>query len=275
MVFNQKLVAIVKVGGKVLREQNVSNGSGEVYIPFGSEYELEFKNMHTTTAHVSVEIDGKDVLDGHQLLIKPNSKQQLERFIVDDNMHIGPRFKFIEKTEKISNNRGDFVEDGIIAIIYQFEEKHTYYRLDDFIYNPVMKVHHHHYYPRVTYPHVTWTSGTTIPDNCAIPYSVTADTHTYCCGDLGDRQISAQNAAIKAGITVMGQESDQSFHKTHSTARLEQETHSIALYLRGYKGEQKVSQPILTKTKLKCSVCGTTNKSNMKFCGECGNNLEY
>jgi hypothetical protein len=39
-------------------------------------------------------------------------------------------------------------------------------------------------------------------------------------------------------------------------------------------GGQPYVAPITTKTLLKCKTCGTDNKSNMKFCGECGTSLE-
>ena len=42
MMYNNKLVAAIKSNGKVLREFGE-----EVYIPFGSEYSILIKNLHS------------------------------------------------------------------------------------------------------------------------------------------------------------------------------------------------------------------------------------
>jgi rRNA maturation endonuclease Nob1 len=42
----------------------------------------------------------------------------------------------------------------------------------------------------------------------------------------------------------------------------------------GTKGGKQVLKAITVKTKTKCHTCGTTNKSGVKFCRECGTSLE-
>jgi len=105
MMYNNKLVTVVKVNGKILREHGET-----VYIPFGSEYEIHFKNLHSTKAVVSIDIDGEDVLNGSRLVVRPNDDNKVEGFMRGNA--ISHKFKFIEKTQEISEHRGDSIMIG-------------------------------------------------------------------------------------------------------------------------------------------------------------------
>lgn len=276
MVFNQKLVAVIRVNGKVLREQNVNNGSGEVFIPFESEYSIELKNLHSTPAHVQIEIDGEDALDGCSLVVSPNQKTNLERFIIDSDLSKGPKFKFIEKTDKISEYRGDNVEDGIINIWYKFEKpvNKTDYRINHNTYNKNFVDHFHNIYSEnemfSTYnDQVSYNSSSYIARSiCHVPsQNITSDT----ISSFGKNEYYIFN-----GITVPGEESNQSFTiVSKNNIVFEDEEHSIAIHLKGKIHNNNIEQPLLVKTKLECSTCGTKNSSNSKFCSECGTNLKY
>ena len=82
MMYHQKLVACVKVDGKILRESGDS-----VSIPFGSEYSILLKNLNTVRVQVKVSIDGTEATEGTWLVIQPNSSVELERFIRNGNMN--------------------------------------------------------------------------------------------------------------------------------------------------------------------------------------------
>ena len=116
MMYNEKMIATVKVGGKVLREFKDT-----VFLPFASEYEIYLKNLNTVRASVRVFVDGNDVLGGRSLIIEPNSDLSLERSIAGGNLTEGNKFKFIERTETIEKHRGIGAEDGIVRIEYQYE----------------------------------------------------------------------------------------------------------------------------------------------------------
>ena len=107
MTYNQKLVAVVKVNGKVLRDTD-----DVIRLPFGSEYEIYLKNLNSQRAVVNISIDGQDVLDGNRLVIDPNTEYALEGFMKDRKVR--NKFKFINKTKEIADYRGDNVDDGII-----------------------------------------------------------------------------------------------------------------------------------------------------------------
>jgi len=88
-----------------------------VYIPFDSVYEIIFKNLNSRDALVDISIDGQNVLDNGHIIVRANSSGLLEGFLKDNK--VTNKFKFIRKTNQISNYRGDFIDDGIIRIEYK------------------------------------------------------------------------------------------------------------------------------------------------------------
>jgi hypothetical protein len=291
-MYNQKLVASIKVNGKILREFKDT-----VYIPFASEYSILLKNLNTVRAVVNVFIDGENAVPGG-LVIDPGRSVDLERWIKNGNLTEGNKFKFIERTGAIeSGPRGIKLEDGLVRIEYQFE-----------IPRPVINI-------------PTWTTTTTTW-NTQPWYSTTA-TNTGVSGGLGDRfSVTASGAtystnvggvmrgvdfsngeATKAsaaafinqvapqateihdgmatmdsyndiGITVPGSKSGQRFTET-TVGTLESTIHNIVLHLVGDLGNNKpVEKPVTVKHKPKCVTCGKQNKAHAKFCTECGTSLE-
>src|SRR5271157_5055117 len=118
MVYSpNKVVACVKVDGKVLREEG-----NTVTLPFGSEYSVLIKNLNATRIKVKVSIDGTEATESVWLVVDANSSMELERFIRNGNLSAGNRFKFIERTEAIEEHRGIKADDGLIRIEYQVEK---------------------------------------------------------------------------------------------------------------------------------------------------------
>ena len=301
MVFNKNFVAVIKANGKILREMNSA-----VRLPFGTEYSILLKNLDTRRAVVTVTIDGQDALDQYRLIIDGNSEYELKRFIVDGNLDTGPRFKFIEKSSKISEHRGDKVSDGIVRIEYQFEREVN--GILKYTKEPTKEVHNHHHYhfdrPR------TWGDGvkplfdtyTTCDNNDVYGMAQTENiglSHncvksmrdTTACSiqassaSLPQESISAQKAVMDwniveepvndAGITTYGNDCDQSFSLGHIGA-LESTKNVICLQLLGSNDDgSKISSVITVKKKIICNVCGNANKSSSKFCSECGTNIKY
>ena len=142
MVYQQKLVAVIKHNGKILREKD----NNTVYLPFLAEYEIFMKNLESRDVVVNISIDGEDVLDNQQLVIKAGSNCSLEGFMKGNK--VSNRFKFIQKTGKIQNNRGDRIDDGLIRIEYR------YTKLNQTITTTHYHVHHtgidqHWYHPHL------------------------------------------------------------------------------------------------------------------------------
>ena len=243
MMYNNKLVASIKVNGRILRENKDT-----VLIPFGSEYSILLKNLHTSKALVSVFIDGDNVVPGG-LIVESGCDINLERWIKNGNMSEGNCFKFIERTAHIENSsRGIQLEDGLIRIEFQFEK------------------------PPIVYRHPTsWDTafGTAFQNG---------PTTTYSTGILrsidNNTTIIAQSASLNdIGITVPGSKSNQQFVTGHIGV-LESEKHSIVFKLLGETADNTaVTNPVTVKQKLVCQTCGHTNKASAMYCNKCGTAL--
>lgn len=247
-MYNNKLVATITVDNSHLREDN-----GKVFLPFGTEYSIYLKNLHTTNAVISITIDGQDILDGRSLILGPSSDMTLERYYASNN-----RFKFVERTAAIEKHRGIKPEDGIICISYQFEEQPPIYSIT--------------YYPwwQQVWPEAYWyyTSGgsqfcgnaiNSIGNTCNADNSAT---HIY------------ENSSIPTGITVPGSESNQMFIDT-ITPKLEPTKHSMCIQLIGIKDDILISKPKTTRQRDRyCSACGSVYKSRYAYCSNDGTRLK-
>lgn len=129
MMFKHNFVAVIKSEGKIMRE----NSDGAIHLPFGSEYNIHLKNLESRKAVVDIEIDGVDVLDGNSIIVDSNSETTVEGFL--ENQKVIGKFKFIQKTEKIADHRGDRLEDGLVRIEFRFEKPITYIYPDTKWYN--------------------------------------------------------------------------------------------------------------------------------------------
>ena len=294
MVYHEKFIAVVKCRGKILRERK--DDSTTVYMPFGEEYSILFKNLNSFKALVSVSIDGADVLDGHRLIVNPNSTLELERFV--RNLKQGNKFKFIRKTEKISNHRGDFVDDGIIRIEYQFEAPVTtifpyaypvYYRNGftcvppSIVCGTSLNSSNSAYYGSVTTDSVANTTigayNTQISNSTSNAiYNNSTLTSNSSSPTKSANFVNNVNELSKPledeGITVNGSISNQEFN-VGCIGALELNKYVITLKLKvtDRKFEKEIKAPLTVKTKISCDSCGTKNKSTASFCSDCGTAL--
>lgn len=244
MMYNNKLVAVIKVDGKILRERGET-----VYIPFGSEYEINLKNLHTTDAVVDITIDGEDVLDGHSLIVRKGGESKLEGFLRGND--VSHKFKFIEKTQEISDYRGDKISDGLIVITFKFEKE----RWPTFLYNQMRS-----------------SSGPVYPKGDMRSISYSSDDNTVYMATMSAPMASSV-PPNDDGITVKGSSSDQSFQNS-TVGQLEDIEHTIVFQLKGETSTgYVVEQPVTVKTKVKCDTCGRTSNLKGKFCSNCGTSL--
>jgi len=230
MVYESRLIAVVKHNNNILREVD-----GIVYLPFGSEYSILFKNKHVRNCSVSVNIDGKDVLSGINIVIKPDTEPELLGFINNSGI-ITNRFKFIQKTKEIAEYRGDRIDDGIITINFRFEKE---------IVHPII------------YRELSMNPRAILGASGPLKASsnVTFDSFS---NDIRQDE----------GITVHGTKIDKATNSI-SLGPLESEIHNIIIRLKG----QDIKSPIFNNTKIVCPTCGRKNKSSFKFCGNCGTSL--
>jgi len=290
MMYCDKFVVCVKVNGKILREQK-----DIIKLPFGTEYSILLKNLNTQRAKVSVYVDGSDVLSCKSLIIGPHEETILEGFLSVDNI-VKHKFKFIEKTEQISDYRGDKAEDGLIRVEYAFEKDTLINKWDRRFNCEPFKIeeHHHHYHyndwflPLRSY----YSNGTSSKPNYN-PGDVLYSSNSNIKSSSNNASFSSNsnirssvnninkcsidcsydvsNSLNEDGITVKGSYSGQSFNS--GCIGSVGETKVIILKLIGCVENKKVEKVITTKKKIVCETCGTRSRSNHKFCPNCGTAL--
>lgn len=288
-MYSDKLVVAVKHNGRVLREQGDT-----VFLPFGCEYSLHFKNLNSVRALVRVSVDGQDATKGTSLIVPPNGSVDLERFLEAGQMDKGHKFKFIERTAKIeAGPRGVKAEDGLVRVEFEFERMPA--KIEDTV---IRRTFYRDYWSAPIYP--LWNStttttfgsrdghlGSTVSD---VSYSANAASSTMD-GLFDEPEVKtsgmlrsakalsanaiAQNASVPlndVGITVPGNVSEQKF-EVGAWFPTDGQIHVMVLKLLGQVGETKVEKPVTVKTKQECPTCGTKNKFGTKFCRECGTGL--
>ena len=286
-MYNQKLVASIKVKGKILREFKDT-----VYIPFASEYSVLLKNLNTVRAVVNVFVDGENAVPGG-LVIDPGRSVDLERWIKNGNLSEGNRFKFIERTAQIENGpRGIKEEDGLIRVEYQFELPRPVINLNQVFGNN--STIYSSEYQGVTDKYsktsgwITASGASTISQMNVggvlrgVDYSAgeaTKAAATAAINKVAPDAIEYHSGAATmdwndVGITVPGSKSTQTF-QTVTMSALDPVKHNIVLRIVGDLGHNKpVDKAVTVKHKPKCVTCGKQNRAHAKFCVECGTALE-
>jgi len=252
MMYKAGLVAVVVANGKIVREMN-SGGTSTVYLPFGCEYSIRIKNNESRRAAVKISVDGDDAMNGHRLVVEANSESEVKGKLDASGREAKNAFKFIQKTQKISDHRGDRIDDGIVRIEFQFEEP---------VYIPPYVPN----YPKLkrAYPSPSpiWYGDNTVLRNSSM------DFQPACCTNECLKSIPVEPNNDN-GITVAGSHVNQSFGSTH-LGRLEATKHVIVFELRGAKSDgQPIVQPVLSRKPVECPTCGKSCKSSAKFCSEC------
>lgn len=246
MVFKQNFVAVIKCGGKIIRETS----SGDVYLPFNTEYSIFLKNKDTRKALVGIEVDGQDVLNNNRLILSGNETQEIKGFMRD--MCETNRFRFINKTKEIQRYRGDRIDDGLIRVTYQFEAPYCFYTLPITVNNDWGSVG----------PCWSYTSSETNIYSFCDSGGAVGSKVSYCSSPLSDE-----------GITVKGSKIKQNYTYGY-VGQLESTVYTIVLRLRGmHKNNKIVKKAITIKTKLMCPTCGRKNRSFNTYCYNCGTHL--
>lgn len=271
MTYKKNFVAAIRVGGKVLRES-----SDRVELPFGSEYSILLKNLDSVRAQARISIDGKDATGW--LIIQPGSDIEVERFV--ENLDKGNRFKFIEMTEQIEQHRGIKAEDGLVRVEFKREKVYE---------QPKVVEHHsyHHHYPSwPMYPYsgpIYYGGSNSNLANSNVSLAQSSLTRSANLA-TGMRSGAGAGAAVvvaamnmsapvnDSGITVPGSLSSQKFIAVSGFETERSEV--IVLHLVGKKAGACVQVAKTVQVKLECETCGKKNKSNAKFCNECGTSLE-
>lgn len=285
-MYQSKFIACVMVDNEIVREVR-KDGSDSIFLPFGTDYHLRLKNLDHRRAVVSVTIDGEDVLDGSQIVVDGNSTTDLKGFL-DSKANVAHNaFRFIEKTEKVKDHRGEKVDDGIVRIEVQFEEdlpqiEQTIKR--DGIGYPWRGPWYNDWsdFPTAQplWKYTTWQApGSSAGNPNTVHLGSTGDAQIRSCSLSGPEPSDAvmdfgvcdnTNTVNTSGITVTGNVVDQAFTTTH-VRRLSAEKVVFVFTLLGMVREgHPVKAPLTVKSKIECHTCGTKSKSGVKYCPECG-----
>lgn len=261
MVFQNKVIACIKVNGQILREHE-----NKVALPFGCEYSILIKNLNSARIRTGVSVDGTDAGEG-TFIIGPNSSLELERFIVNGNLEAGNRFKFIKRTAEIERHRGIQVDDGIIRIESWLE------RVPEFVDIPIPR-----YYPVPRPRPYPWPRPPRWgQSNLRRPIEGRSRRMPMRAPmrPLNARASGASRRPDRSdmGITVPGSESRQRFSIVGDFPVYPEST-VIVLCLRGSIGSKPVLAPVTVKAKPSCETCGRANKPNAQFCINCGTAMQ-
>jgi hypothetical protein len=267
-MFKKDLVCVVKSGGEILRERN----NGEVYLPFGSEYTLLFKNLNNRKVAVKVTIDGVNVLDDNKVIVNANDSLELEGFLKGNDAT--NKFKFIKRTKEIEEYRGAKEDDGIIRIEYQFEKEamaftwgSTWINANDYNYKLPCKI-----------VYIDGTSGSTPLYGNTGTTSVFSCSSIPCSSNISNNvssSISLDSAIKEEGITVKGTPTSQHFNSIR--VDLENQFSVINFKLVGCdeKSEEDYVAPVFVRTKAICETCGKNCKSDEIYCSRCGTFINW
>ena len=309
MMYKDNFVAVVKSSGKILREV-----SGEITLPFNSEYSILLKNLESRKCLVKITIDNQDVLDGNSLIVDPNTESELKGFM--NGNQAKNKFKFIQKTKEIVEHRGDKIDDGMIRIEYWFEQskiqkqvvitEHWHYN-----YNPPCNWNclscfnnccNRRYYTPTTY--TTYTTLGNIGSSAGLSGTSGSSGCSGVRGLAGTTTFSSSasfsnSASISSNVNYCST-SDSLTGDTYfigidplpdegitvkgsqvnqnfnygNIGSLENTSRVIILKLIGTKGGEIIEKPLTIQSRKECKTCGKKSKSHINFCPACGTFLE-
>jgi len=276
MVYKDHFVAVIKNGGQILRESR-SGQEDVIQLPFGSEYSVHLKNLSSTRAAVSVSIDNVDVLNGHRIVLGANEAHDLEGFM--ENGIVKNKFKFIQKTREIAEHRGDFVEDGIVKISYQFEKPTVYPSINVTSHWPYQDPWNKTYGgtgDRLIGAHQPYEdhASKSVLRGFAGPQGQSMSNNVECFAKSFTSAPEPPQPAQDEGITVKGSQTNIQYGNTYLN-ELFPEVKVITFKLAGVsRNDVKLVRPVTVRQKIYCSTCGRNNSSRNDFCTNCGTCLK-
>jgi hypothetical protein len=297
MHLNHLVVAVKKLNGDTLRESDVlSAGSNlpiaahaskraTVYLPFGTEYSLFFKNTADTRAVLDITIDGTNVLGGDRMVVEPHSESRLERFLLDGNLKSGKRFKFVALDDPGVQNPSE-PRNGLVEVVCQWEATVAPIQIRQiptpvFIWPEYFPVYRRppwkwqerwpEYDPYYTDQRGNWStsySSCTVgaASNC-VPMAQNASP-VQCNALHVDLHASVPDTSVRRGATVEGSASNQQFSNVQ-TGTLLADTTTLRFQILAPATEDA---PVTVKEtrKRECPKCTKLMPIQSTFCSNCG-----
>jgi hypothetical protein len=309
MMYKKNLVAAIRVNGKVLRESN-----DRVQLPFGSEYSILLKNLDTVRQQVNIQIDGKEssgwivlnpgekqnlerfprnnLSEGNRFkFIERTEAVENHRGIAAEDGLVRIEFKreivdpppvqtwTINSNDASINNAlgsqripGTGIRSGtgaasVVTDMWKYGNSNSY-------------------------PCSSFDPSATVTRSGACGQSVNSSPRaTYAQGnqsysgtatmDWNGPLLNAQAVYFDkqvipnlndTGITVDGSLSDQQFTSVQGFDT--EDPQVLILHLVGRQGDAPIQVARTVRIKVVCPTCGLKNRSLVKFCSQCGTNLE-
>jgi len=279
MVYKNQFVAVIKHGSQILRESR-SGQEDVIQIPFGSEYSIHLKNLSSNRAAISVSIDDVDVLNGHRIVLGANETHDLEGFM--ENGVIKNRFKFIQKTQEIADHRGDFIDDGIVRVSYQFEKPSQPITSRPILWDNPYWPYGHDLTRAYGSPYGSSSGDALMGDSTEFEHKTSCLRGGPIGQSLGSSETFSKGGEARAlpqpdldeGITVKGSQTNVNYSNTYLN-ELYPEVSVITFKLVGYsRNNVKIAKPVTVRKKIHCPTCGRHNSSRYDFCTNCGTCLK-
>lgn len=241
----ENLVVSIVTSEGICREN-----SGQVYLPYGTEYALRIKNLDVLyRVVVNINIDGDSVTESG-IIIGAGQTFDLKGFLKGNS--VKNSFKFIEMTDKIRHHKGDRPDWGVITVSFQFEE----YSCPQYVPRPPFQ-------PR--WPYEDYNKYPNNPWDRRRP-NITFSTNSVC-RSKSIISCAVNNSSNEQGLTVPGTPINQDF-KVASVGRLGP-AHTISLQLVGQRPDNQPVKVLRTSRRAPCPTCGTRQRGNAKYCTEC------
>lgn len=231
MGYSNGFVASIILKNSPLREFKYS-GKRTVKVPFGAEYVIRLKNKSKDPALVEVSIDGTDVLNGSELVLKAGQTVDLERFV--ENNSSGKKFKYISLEEGSSTGEIDDPyrdENGLVRVTFHkaFHIPKSTLTVSHTFPSPSFceAVVNHDYYvkggPSYVTNDITFKSKSTLVGSALNSRGMASDsvaTNSFFSSVAPLVSDAVSDLDSDKGATVEGSDSDQSFSSTSEYHKL-------------------------------------------------------
>ena len=237
-MISNNFVASLKSQGKILRELN----GREVRLPFDNEYSIILKNKNNRKACCNIKIDGKDIGNGHELILNAYDQIELERPF--ENQCCGNKFKFVSiGNENVSDKENP--ENGLIEIEFWLEKYRNFA-----ITNATSNI------PWIYYGPYIQPQGT--DDNL---HHFSPNTSNLTCN------YASITPTSNVGATVDGSHSNQHFYTEYFYEK-EYPSTVLKLWIRGSDKMLTVDNEL--HNDFHCTGCGKKVEYTHKYCSRCG-----
>ena len=242
MVYSNKFVMCLLIDGKIQKELE----NGMVFVPFGSEYSLRFRNKNNKRAVVKFTIDVENA-SGGGYIIGPNSFVDIHRFA-----HKDCSFKFVSLDSEEAFDYGKNGPNldktkGLIEARFYLEKNNNSY---NYKYEKTWP-------ETVTYWHNQTQPNQTVTSSGFEKYYTNV---TYACDSSTMKSTCPSIDLYLDGATVEGKTTGQNFYET--CIETESDYVSVKMFLQGCSNVKNLKEE---NESLRKQIENEKNKNQINF----------